>query len=374
MTRRSRRIGARAAVGLAALFVVGSYASPAYADTTADLEIKFVGTTIAPGTDEKFGSVSIINHGPGDASGITVTFDISALDTDKIEFEGPGDCTGTGPIVCEFPSGLVVKNGEDFDTGVFLTKKTGATGDAGQLTASLSHDGTDPTSSNNSATTDVTISDVPGPDLGALALDVYQDTDDAPGEPGANLPIAPGGTSNLYVFVVNQGDIAANGVRITIKLPEHVSFNEAEPDCTHAVGDATTTCEYETVVLTTAGTDDSLEIFFFPVKVADDATGPAALTDGVVVVESMNLQPPPPALTAQSRPRNLVQDVPEGLLDVDPTDNTDEFAVFVAGPDLPVTGARAGVIGAAGAALVLLGVVLVMVVRRRRPAAVHPDR
>ena len=369
MARHLSRILARvAAVVVMAFAFAAAYATPAHAAAAADLEVKLVGTTLADGADEKFATSSIINHGPGDASGIELTFDATALNATKVDLELPGSCTGSPVAVCTFP-GLVIAAGEDFDIGPLIKRNPGQSGDAGQLTVSVAHDGTDSESSNNSATAAVSLPDISGPDLTAVALDVYQDTDDAPGEPGPNTPIQPGGTSNLWVVVLNQGDTTANGVKMTITLPEHVSFNEAEPDCTHAVGDSTTVCEYETVVLTPAPDDDALGFFFFPVKVAADVEGPVALTDGVVTVAAINEQPPPPA--ARALPRNFTRIQPDGLNDVDPTDNTDEFTVFVAGP-LPVTGARAGLIGATGAVLVALGVGLYLIARRRRPAEVKP--
>jgi hypothetical protein len=373
MNVRFRRGWVRTGVGAAALLAAGAFAGPAYADTTADLEIKFVGTTIAPGSDAKFGSFSLVNHGPSAAAGIVLTFDISALDTTKVELDVPPECTGTTTVVCPAPPEFTVKSGEDFDGLWLLIKQPGASGDAGQLTASVSHAGTDPVAANNTVTVDVKIADSGGPDLATAALDVYKDTDDAPGEPGPDQPIPPGGTSNLWVFVINQGDAAANGVKMSITMPEHVSFTEPEPDCTHSVGSSTTTCEYDTVVLTPEG-DDSLGIFFFPLKVAASAPGPVVLPGGLVTVEAMQQTA---AAAAGALPRNFTRVTPQDLKDVDPSDNTDEFSVFVAAPaggpaplPLPETGGKVGLIGGAGAAALVLGLVLVLAARRRRPVAV----
>ena len=279
---------------------------------------------------------------------------------------------GTTTIVCALPPELTVKNGEDFDGAFLLIKQPGATGAAGQVTASVIHAGTDPVAANNTVTVDVKIAEEGGPDLTTLALDVYKDTDDAPGEPGPDQPIPPGGTSNLWVFVINQGDATANGVKMSITMPEHVSFTEPEPDCTHSVGSSTTTCEYDTVVLTPEG-DDQLGIFFFPLKVAASAPGPVVLPGGLVTVEAMQQQTMSKA--AGALPRNFTRVTPPNLKDVDPSDNTDEFAVFVAAPaggtaPLPETGVKVGLIGGAGAAALVLGLVLVLAARRRRPVAV----
>ena len=89
------------------------------------------------------------------------------------------------------------------------------------------------------------ISDSAKPDLTTVAFDVYKV--DGSGDPDeiTDQPIPPGGTSNLWILVLNQGDEAADGVKLSIDLPEDVSFTTPEPgDCTHAAGDNTTVCEY----------------------------------------------------------------------------------------------------------------------------------
>ena len=78
-------------------------------------------------------------------------------------------------------------------------------------------------------------------------------------------------------------------------------------------------------------------------------------------------------------PDNVLE-VPESL-DVDPTDNSDEFSVYVSaqsggggggGGELPITGMQVGVIGGVGLAVVIAGVVLLLVGRRRRMVLVAP--
>ncbi|MFV2101987.1 hypothetical protein [Micromonospora sp. LOL_024] len=64
---------------------------------------------------------------------------------------------------------------------------------------------------------------------------------------------------------------------------------------------------------------------------------------------------------------------------VDPSDNTDDFAVVVAakggfgdGPGLPGTGVQVGLIGAVGAGVLGAGVAMFLVSRRRRVVLVAP--
>ena len=91
-------------------------------------------------------------------------------------------------------------------------------------------------------------------------------------------------------------------------------------------------------------------LFFFEVKVSEDAVGPAALTDGVATAEAVLLEDL--AAAPAALPRNFSRS--QGIIDVDETDNTDDFTVFVAGPGgqgpLPETGVKVGLIAGAGAA------------------------
>jgi hypothetical protein len=372
-----RKTLVRLGVGATALLAAGAFASPAYADTTADLEIKVTGTTIAAGADGKFTSVSLLNHGPSDAAGILVTLDISGLDQTKVHLNEDGcDPPADGKILCGIEGDLIA-NGQDIDWLFPLEKVAGATGSAGQLTATISHEGTDPVPGNNSVTVDVNVGGA-GPDLFVIAEDVYA-VDDAGDY--TEEPVAPGGESVLWVYVENDGDMTANGVKMQINLPEHVSFAQAEPDCTHAVGDAATTCTYTTAVLVPAKEDTnegdesfSFGWFFFPVTVAEDAPSPATLK-GVASAQALPADPQPALLSKTAPPANMTEVGPEA--DVDPSDNTDDFTVFVGKPGgsgggLPVTGAKAGLIGGVGAAALVLGAMLFVAARRRRVVLVAP--
>ncbi len=369
MNARTGRTWARLAVGAIAVLAASAFASPAYADTTADLEVELTGTTLSPGSDGKFGSLSILNHGPSDASNVTLAFDISALDDTKVELFGVECGEDADVIICD---GLTIKNGEDADFIFPLIKAAGATpGAAGALSVTVTHEGTDPDLTNNSVTVDVVISDSAKPDLTVVAFDVYKV--DGSGDPGeiTDQPIPPGGTSNLWILVLNQGDETANGLKLSITLPEHVTFTTPEPgDCTHAAGDGTTVCDYDDVVLTEAGTDDSEGFFFFEVKVSEDAVGPAALTGGLATVEALATGDPVEIAPA-AQPRNFSRAL--GIIDVDETDNTDDFTVFVAGPGgqgpLPETGVKVGLIAGAGVVTMALGVLLFVAARRRRQPA-----
>ncbi|HET6213974.1 MAG TPA: hypothetical protein VFE14_14010, partial [Micromonosporaceae bacterium] len=334
----SRRAGARAGVVAAALLAVGAVAAPAYADDTADLEITFTGTTIAADASGKFGAVSLVNHGPSAASGILVTLDVSALDKTKVTVDETGcDPEAGGKILCGI-EGDVIANGADVDWFFPLVKATGATGAAGKVTATIEAETTDPNPANNTVTVDVSVGGS-GADLSVVAPDVYQW--DATNKEYTNKPVVPGGTSRVLVFVENDGDQTATGIKLTITLPAHVTFTETEPDCTHKVGDSTTTCEYADAELIPADQDKdpaaapySWGGFWWSVKVADDVASPSTLTGGTATADAMAVPAAAPMLlkSVPTPPENFIPGTE--VKDVDPTDNTDDFSVFVAN-DLP---------------------------------------
>lgn len=375
MNVRWRQAGI-AAVAAAAFL---GFASPAYAADSTDLAVDITGTTIAADASGKFGTLKLKNNGPGALSGVDVTFDISQLTTSKVKLDLPAVCTHEPTkIVCGLPDDALPPAGGSIDVDIPFEREAGATGDAGKLTISATHAGTDTDPANNSKTVDVKVGEN-GVDLGVIAPDVYQvDADDQI----TNKPINPGGESLVWVFVGNQGDATADGIKLAITLPAHVTFTEPEPDCTHTAGATTTTCEYDDVTLVpedqdTKEDDDirSSLWFFFPVKVAEGAPAPSALTGGVATADAIEIVVPTPdvakAAAVNTVPRNATEEPPAPeFKDVDPSDNTDGFTVFTAkaggGGSLPITGARAGLIGGMGAAALVLGSVLFVLARRRR--------
>jgi hypothetical protein len=259
-----------------------------------------------------------------------------------------------------------------------LTRKTG-TGEAGTLTVKAAHQGTDGKPDNNSATADVVIGET-GPDLYAYAPDVPFDL-----KSGRVVgAVEPGGTAKLYYEVGNFGDVAVTGIKLTITLPKHATFAEVEPDCEYNSANSMATCTYEKLPIVPADddTDENDDIFsavqFYNVlKIAADAPAPSSLTGGQVHVE--------PIVAGEEVPnveRRAVTALPRNATgteakDVDETDNTDEFVIHVAKSDgggggLPVTGARAGLIGGVGLGALVLGGVLLLLARRRRVVLVAP--
>lgn len=375
------------AVGLTAIVagaVVG--ATPAFAQgEDADLGIEFTGTTIAEDVPSKFGTLTVTNESPAVATNAVITYDVSGLDTSKVTLDPPGcpldgadtiDCFITDPID---PGANVV-------FGDLLNVVAGATGDAGEITVSIRHDGGDPNPANDSFTAPVAIGGS-GPDLLVYAPDIRNEAEvnrDTFEFEVLDSPVLPGSDAVVYVFVQNQGNLTVSGVEMSIALPEHVTFTIAEEgDCTHAAGDSETTCTYEAPqFVPVTGTDPEEDCvdsgscgwFVFPVEVSEDApAGP--LTDGVAEaygIETVNDGPSIRSVPADPElPRTFTTE--PGPPEVDPTDNVSGFTVFVSeepggsgGGDLPVTGVPAALLGVGGAAVLAIGVGLFLFTRKRR--------
>jgi hypothetical protein len=338
-------------------------AGPALAaDPSADLGVTFTGSTIAADSSGKLGFIHLTNHGPSAATNVVITFDVSGLDESKIDFFLGGICTHVGDTVtCPVSDDALAGVGGTADLEVPLGRQPGASGAAGNLVVSVSSDTADPVSSNNSATAAVSVGNS-GVDLIVEAEDVYAD-------PETRTPINPGANGELGAFIANMGDLAAVGLTVTVHLPEHTTLATTEPGCVNAADARSTVCTYNDVVLqpVDVDSDHALLIVVFPITVAADAPGPGALPDGTVAVEAHDSAKPtnpdvPSLLPSNVKWRSL------DSIDIDTTDNTDGFAVFVAAPapPLPVTGFKAGLYGGIGAAAVALGVVLFLVGRRRR--------
>jgi LPXTG-motif cell wall-anchored protein len=257
---------------------------------------------------------------------------------------------------------LVPPPGGELEFGIPLEPEAGASGAAGTLTASVESAVADPNAGNNSKTVNVNVGNS-GVDLLVVAFDVYASD-------GSPVPL--GGTSQVDGIIINFGDLAAAGIKIVVTLPEHVTFAETEPDCTYSADNRMATCLYDDIILFPnpfpPDDDDYLEVYW-PVTVAADAPGPAALQGGLMTVTAIDVVQPEGPDVRSALPKNMRWVSPDDIPDVDPTDNEDPFAVFIAG-DLPVTGARTGLYALSGVGLLMLGALVVVLARRRRPVPV----
>jgi len=358
VSRVLTRAGLAATVGLIAATAFAAPASAAPDDS--DLSVRFEGTTIAALAPGKFSKLTIRNDGPGAGTGVKVTFDVSALDDGKIEFDLSPDCSTVGDeVTCAFDDSDIPPAGGETEVPIPIGRKASATpGPAGSIKATISSDTNDPNSGNNSQTVNVVVG-TSGADVQVVAFDVY--ALDGAGDPTTD-PVPLGGSSEVQGIIFNWGDMTAVGIKVVVTLPEFVTFGEVEPDCTYSADNRVATCTYDDVVL---GFFQFLGVFW-PVNVAADAPGPTALQGGSMVVSAIDVRSEN-IPEARALPKNMRRIAPDDVPDVDPSDNTDPFAVFVAG-DLPVTGAQAGLYAMSGAGLLVLGVLIVLLARRRRNA------
>ena len=362
----------RAGVAAAAVVAASTaFAAPAFAADSADLGIKLQGTTIAADAAGKFATLSVSNDGPGVAARIVLRFDLSDLEPDQVRIVNQWCSEEEGEIYCGLNP---IEPGAEFDLDFWIGKTGDATGPIGTLKITVEHEGTDPNAANNTAAATVVLSEDSGADLRVWAPDVTG-YDAELGE-FTRGPVPAGDRTFLLAQVLNYGDRVAKGVSFSVSLPEHVTFVEPEPECDVSANKRVATCDYTDVDLEPRiGSGYELMNFRWAVKVDEDAPAPAVLRGGSVTAAAIaEAQAPPVALRAAPKAAEL----PEHFKDIDKTDNTDEFGVFVAEPEgtgggLPVTGPAAGVIGGVGGAVVIAGVALFFLARRRRIVTVTPD-
>ncbi|HYN97220.1 MAG TPA: hypothetical protein VES42_25560 [Pilimelia sp.] len=369
-----------AAAGLA---VAGSLAAAAPAQAADPIPLKVVAhQPIALDASYDPAKPWVVVSRMSEGLEFTLTYDFSTLNDKLVTWKASGaaGCAATGAetIRCTY-----THSGTDLlvhpKPPATLTRK-GLAGAAGHVGITLDSDvPVDPTGETASVAVSVPAK---GVDLLTLAQDVYALDSDG------NItddPVPPGDTSVVVAGFANGGDVTADGVKVTVRLPQYVTFAEAEPGCDYTADNRTVTCDYDDIVLAPIAADPdpadpadgviSAAGAYFPVTVAANAPGPTVLTGGTFTAAAL-------AVTTSTDRTMLARgraSLPDGVkaldaatfADVNPADNTDEFAVHVgaaggSGGGLPVTGAKAGLIGGVGAAALLAGGLLFLGARRRR--------
>ena len=391
-----RNLARISATSLLAVGALGFAATPAMA-ADVDFGVKAVGSTIAANASGKFAKITVSNNGTTKPGAVDVKFDASKLDMSKVAVSDLGACTfDKGVALCTLAADSVPAPGASTDLGVPLKKVAGATGAAGKLTIEVAVKG-DINQANDKATVDVTVGES-GVDLGVIAEDVS--TPDSDGNP-TGKPVAPGRIGSLYSAYVNQGDMIADGLKIEIKLPALTTFAQEIEGCEISADKRTFTCDVAGQALIPADEDTNKEDkqvseigFALQVLVSPNAKGPVSLKPGSVTATALKQK----AFSAARQSKAEAPKLPKGLaplvvtraakVDADLSDNTDDFAVLVAGAPaaggqgseggqgggggLPVTGPAAFAIGGGGLAAVALGLAMFFVARRRKVVLVTP--
>lgn len=378
--------GAAVLLAVGALFTVGTPALAAAPGT--DLALAITGTTIAADAAGKFGSLTVTNVGTEVPLQVLLSFDLADLDLSKVELDLDACDQRDDEIRCGLEDEFIPGPGETVDLGFPFVRKDGATGAAGSLTVALEVYG-DTNATNDTVTADVSVGDG-GVDLRVVADDVH--ATDGAGKV-TDEPLAPGEVSTLVGHVLNQGDMTAAGIAIEVELPEHAAFAEEVEGCSYGTDRRTATCSFGDLDLIPADQDGSGDFrhsgrdFSLMVRVDDDAPAGVVLKDGLFTANALDSVPADAASVTALRKKPAKQ--PAGVRaltasavkDVDDSDNSDEFAVFVApeesggsggGGGLPVTGPQAAVLGGGGLAVAVAGALLFLLARRRRVVLVNP--
>ncbi|HEX6967626.1 MAG TPA: LPXTG cell wall anchor domain-containing protein [Micromonosporaceae bacterium] len=385
-----KRVLASLGAGALGLTAASAFATPALADAGVDVAIESAGGTIGDYVSSKPIKVTLVNkHATEAAENILVKVDTNGL-LPGVKFDGD-ECGGIqddGFVYCGI-EGDALPAGARIDWSFWLELTAGDAGDYGKIKITIEHDGEDPDLSNNSTTLDIKVAKKTGPDLAVIAYDVDskvedRDEDEYPVLGGA---LHPGEEGAVLYDVANFGDEPAWGVRVTVNLPEGVTFTEVEPDCAYSDDNRKAVCTYPDLTMISfddwaEGKEGRFGVHFWNyVTVAAGVKAPVTLTEGMVTVEALEPQltvlnkSTKAALPENARP--LTEDREFG--EIDPSDNSDKFNVIVAGSggegggSLPVTGAQAGLIGGIGAAVVIAGAALFLMARRRKVVLVTPD-
>ena len=191
---------------------------------TADLSIHKFASADPVSTGSAFSyHVAVVNDGPEDAAGVTMTDTLPPGVTFVSATPSQGDCVhASGTVTCNLAS---VPSFESVTIQIAVT----APEVVGTITntASVSTTDTDPDPTNNTATLDTMVV-APGADL---ALGKFAEPD----------PAATSAPLTYTLEVTNRGPDDATGVTVTDTLPAGVSFVSASPGCVHVSGTVTCT-------------------------------------------------------------------------------------------------------------------------------------
>ncbi|MEU7840367.1 hypothetical protein AB0B39_05270 [Micromonospora sp. NPDC049114] len=395
MIYRNRPLARLGAAALLASCALTAFGVPAHAaGTPTDLSVALAGTKVAAGAEAKVAFAKIMNNGPGTPSNFLIKLDVSKVDFDRVEVVPLADtpCTIDGAerpvnITCRIQDDEVPAPGETIEIPIIMFKaEQGAELPyTAPLTFALESED-DTTPGNNAASADLVLTDESGVDMGIVVPDVKFQV-----SPSEQPPLlTPGTETEVLVEIINQGDVIADGVKLDLTLPNGVTFTEDLRECTYSPDRRIANCPAPLIQL---GPQDVL-VGVFPVKVAANVKAPVALQGGNGTVAAIgqlpatnaNLAARKSALPSFLKAATTAQAT--AVRDIDDTDNTDAYAVLVAakggtgggdgggtgGGDggLPVTGAKAGLIGGIGVAVLLAGGVMFLIARRRRVVLVAP--
>jgi len=346
---------------------------PAGEGDAHQLVITVHGTAVRAG-GSKTGMLSIYNQGPNNVVDADIEMDLGELDTQRVDV---GLLTNNK---CEKPGKTTIRcrsiaERTTLDLSFLLTPAEGAKpGPAGTITVVIKdslHDGV--SDAPHKFAFPVTIA-AGGPDLSVWAPDQPFHADGSTGK------IKRGEDGELFIVIVNRGDQTVKGVRVITKLVKGATFTDLD-NCTTSSDRATLTCDFTDLSLI----PDSPAVKFTPgVRIADDAKSPKGWPDlpgNTVTVEPLAVEPPDAVARRTTTLPEGIQRVSLASLDIDATDNADDFTIMLAEADstggggqgggtggggLPITGSAGTSIAAGAVVLLIAGGVFFFVARRRK--------
>ncbi|SCG79628.1 peptidase [Micromonospora humi] len=218
----------RLAAGAALLATTALFApsAPAHAaDELPDLSVSFDRDPVAE-IDNSGTTIGmyVYNYGQADATGVTVTLDLSKLSSDVVPSVSDWDdtCKLAGKkVTCTV--GRLAAGQVDTVYPLSLASRTGATpGDAGSVSVTIAGAQDDANPGDDTTTFPVTIV-ASGPDLVAAADDLNDKAH----------PVGEGDRVPLRSGVLNEGDSPATDFTIRVDLPTGATFVERYSDCTY---------------------------------------------------------------------------------------------------------------------------------------------
>ncbi|MCZ7438552.1 peptidase [Micromonospora sp. WMMC241] len=218
----------RLAAGAALLATTALFApsAPAHAaDELPDLFVSFDRDPVAE-IDNSGTTIGmyVYNYGQADATGVTVTLDLSKLSSDVVPSVSDWDdtCKLAGEkVTCTV--GRLAAGQVDTIYPLSLASRTGATpGDAGSVSVTIAGAQDDANPGDDTTTFPVTIV-ASGPDLVAAADDLNDNAH----------PVGEGDRVPLRSGVLNEGDSPATDFTIRVDLPTGATFVERYSDCTY---------------------------------------------------------------------------------------------------------------------------------------------
>lgn len=286
----------------------------------ADIAVRIATDKVAVDSKGKVMRVDLANHGPDAADTVTLTLDLSGLNSQvQVLPHEDKSCARQGKtITCSYEK---IRAGATRVTAFRIKPVDGAKpGSAGKVKAAVKAGNvTDPATSNNTDSAAVQIVDS-AVDLVAAAEDVG--------------PVKPGGTGVLTWALANQGDTAAKGITLKFSLPAYAKFTDSYRECTYSKNRRDMVCEAPDAVMQPGQlimwNDEGVRPVH--VKVAADAPGPISLGHGQFVASAHGeIEPQPVAAsgdTAMLAPAESRSTSQRRAKDVDGDDNSATFAVL----------------------------------------------